>query len=149
MGHLSEWTGVAFMCDAYAGYDWIGKVGGKTLCRCFSHARREMECSLRENKKVAGKGMRFYQQIAAVEEIIAYKKLAGDEKVKFRQENAGPLWRVFKQWAMKQMLELPNISLSCKAMGYLVRNYDSLTAYLNIADMPLSNNDTERCAVIA
>lgn len=144
MGHLSEWTGVAFMCDAYAGYDWIGKVGGKTLCRCFSHARREMECSLRENKKVAGKGMRFYQQIAAVEEIIAYKKLAGDEKVKFRQENAGPLWRVFKQWAMKQMLELPNISLSCKAMGYLVRNYDSLTAYLNIADMPLSNNDTER-----
>ena len=29
-------------------------------------------------------------------------------------------------------------------MGYLLRHYDELTAYLDIADMPVDNNDTER-----
>lgn len=31
-----------------------------------------------------------------------------------------------------------------KAMGYLLRHYDELTANLDIADMPVDNNDTER-----
>ena len=31
--NLSEWTGQALMCDAYAGYDWVKK-SGRILCRC-------------------------------------------------------------------------------------------------------------------
>jgi hypothetical protein len=31
-----------------------------------------------------------------------------------------------------------------KALGYIIRHYDELTAYLYIAEMPLDNNDTER-----
>lgn len=37
--NISEWTGEALMCDAYLGYDWVGKTG-RTLCRCVAHARR-------------------------------------------------------------------------------------------------------------
>ena len=30
---LSNWSGLALICDAYPGYDWIKKVG-RVLCRC-------------------------------------------------------------------------------------------------------------------
>ena len=40
MDNLKDWTGNVFMCDAYAGYDWMKKIDGLVLCRCVAHARR-------------------------------------------------------------------------------------------------------------
>ena len=37
-GNLNEWTGKALMCDAYSGYDFVGK-SGRVLCRCTAHMR--------------------------------------------------------------------------------------------------------------
>lgn len=48
MDNLKDWTGNVFMCDAYAGYDWMKKIDGLVLCRCVAHARRMAERSLRE-----------------------------------------------------------------------------------------------------
>ena len=31
-----------------------------------------------------------------------------------------------------------------KALNYMLRNYTELTSYIDIPDMPLDNNDTER-----
>ena len=31
-----------------------------------------------------------------------------------------------------------------KALNYVIRHYEELTAYLDIPEMPLDNNDTER-----
>lgn len=36
--NLNDWTGDALMCDAYSGYDWVGKTG-RVLCRCTAHMR--------------------------------------------------------------------------------------------------------------
>lgn len=33
MDNLKDWTGNVFMCDAYAGYDWMKKIDGLVLCR--------------------------------------------------------------------------------------------------------------------
>ena len=32
MDNLKDWTGNVFMCDAYAGYDWMKKIDGLVLC---------------------------------------------------------------------------------------------------------------------
>lgn len=48
MDNLKDWTGNVFMCDAYAGYDWMKKIDGLVLCRRMAHARRMAERSLRE-----------------------------------------------------------------------------------------------------
>ena len=147
--NLSEWTGQALMCDAYAGYDWVKKIG-RILCRCDAHARRKMEAALKENPRLAKIGMTLHQQIYAVEDMIKAeeksmgRKMTPEEKVQFRNDNARPLWNNLKLWCMKEILNLPHESKIFEAMNYLLRHYDELTAYLDIADMPLDNTDTER-----
>ena len=147
--NLSEWTGQALMCDAYAGYDWVKKAG-RVLCRCDAHARRKFESALKENPKLAKVGMMLHQQIYAVEEMIKAheketgQKMTADEKVQFRNDNARPLWDTLRLWCAKEIIDLTQETKIYEAMNYLLRHYDELTAYLDIADMPLDNTDTER-----
>ncbi len=144
MDNLKEWTGNVFMCDAYAGYDWMKKVEGLILCRCVAHSRRMAERALKENPTLAQIALLFYQDAYLVEDMIKEDGLTGAEKAKFRREQAGPIWETFRLWAASAILEVPKDSLIFKALNYLIRNYDELTHYLDIPEMPIDNNDTER-----
>ena len=144
MDNLKDWTGNVFMCDAYAGYDWMKKIDGLVLCRCVAHARRMAERSLRENPQLPQTALLFYQDPYLVEEIIKEKGLTGEEKTRFRQEHAGPIWETFRAWAANTILDLPKDSPIFRALNYLLRNYDELTHYLSIPKMPIDNTDTER-----
>jgi hypothetical protein len=141
--NLGDWTGRALMCDAYSGYDWVGKAG-RVLCRCAAHMRRGFERAMSENPNVATPAMALIQDIYAVEAIAKMRGLEGSGKTALRRELAGPNWELLKLWCMEKIVELPEDTLTYKAMGYLLRHYDELTAYLDIADMPVDNNDTER-----
>ena len=114
---LSNWSGLALICDAYPGYDWIKKVG-RVLCRCSAHARRDHERALKENPKGAMPGMLL--------------------------ELARPLWKTFHLWCLNEILNYDQNSQMYKALNYVIRHYEELTAYLDIPEMPLDNNDTER-----
>lgn len=142
MGQLDPWIGMALLCDAYSGYDWIAKVG-KILCRCVAHARRDMERAQKENPEKAKIGLLMYQQVYAVEDIIKRENLTGDAIVRMRNEMARPIWETFRKWAMQEILNCDKNSLMHKSLGYLLNHYDELTAYLDIADMPIDNNGTE------
>ena len=144
MDNLNDWNGVALMCDGYSGYDWLKKVNGRILCRCVVHARRPMERALKENPNLAKIGLLFYQNINLIEEMIKEKKLEGEEKALFRKDNAEPLWEDFKLWAANAILDVPKDSNIFQALNYMLRNYTELTNYIDIPDMPLDNNDTER-----
>ena len=144
MDSLKDWNGVALMCDGYSGYDWLKKVNGRILCRCVVHARRPMERALKENPNLAKIGLLFYQNINLIEEMIKEEKLEGEEKAQFRKDNAEPLWEDFKLWAANTILDVPKDSNIFQALNYMLRNYTELTNYIDIPDMPLDNNDTER-----
>ena len=144
MDNLKDWTGNVFMCDAYAGYDWMKKIDSLILCRCVAHGRRMSERALKENPPLAQIALLFYQESYLVEEMIKEKGLTGVEKAKFRREHAGPIWETFKLWAASAILDVPKDSLIFKALNYLIRNYDELTHYLDIPEMPIDNTDTER-----
>ena len=144
MDNLKDWNGVALMCDGYSGYDWLKKVNGRILCRCVVHARRPMERVLKENPNLAKIGILFYQNINLIEEMIKEEKLEGEEKAQFRKDYAEPLWEDFKLWAASAILDVPKDSNIYQALNYMLRNYTELTNYIDIPDMPLDNNDTER-----
>ena len=144
MANLKDWKGVALMCDGYSGYDWLKKINGRILCRCVVHARRPMERALKENPNLAKIGILFYQNINLIEEMIKEKKLEGEEKAQFRKDHAEPLWEDFKLWAASAILDVPKDSNIYQALNYMLRNYTELTNYIDIPDMPLDNNDTER-----
>ena len=78
------------------------------------------------------------------EEKTMGRKMTPQEKTQFRNDNARTLWNNLKLWCMKEILRLPHESKIFEAMNYLLRHYDELTAYLDIADMPLDNTATER-----
>lgn len=140
---LSSWTGQALLCDAYSGYDWVRKCG-RVLCRCSAHARRDMERAMQENPKAATPGMLLFQEIYGVEELIRHDRLAGADIVTRRNEIARPLWETLRLWCMDEILNHDKNSQMHKALNYILRHYDELTAYLDIPEMPLDNNDAER-----
>ena len=140
---LSNWSGLALICDAYPGYDWIKKVG-RVLCRCSAHARRDHERALKENPKGAMPGMLLFQEIYAVEEIIRHEGATGSRISELRNELARPLWNTFHLWCLNEILNYDQNSQMHKALNYVIRHYVELTAYLDIPEMPLDNNDTER-----
>ena len=103
-----------------------------------------MERALKENPNLAKLGILFYQNINLIEEMIKEKKLEGEEKAQFRKDHAEPLWEDFKLWAASAILDVPKDSNIYQALNYMLRNYTELTNYIDIPDMPLDNNDTER-----
>lgn len=140
---LSPWVGQVLLCDAYSGYDWIKKCG-RVLCRCSAHARRDMERAMKENPKAAMPGMLLFQEIYGVEELIKHDKLTGADIVTRRNDIAKPLWGTLRLWCLDEILNHDKNSQMYKSLNYVIRHYDELTAYLDIPEMPLDNNDTER-----
>ena len=140
---LANWNGLALLCDAYAGYDWIKKLK-RILCRCAAHARRCMERALKECPAKAKIGMLMYQEIYAVEELIKHDDLKGADIIDRRDKLARPIWKNFRLWCLSEIMEHDEHSLMYKALNYVIRHYDELTAYLDIAEMPLDNNEMER-----
>ena len=129
--------------DAYAGYDWVGKAG-RVLCRCAAHMRRGFERAMNENPTLATPAIALIQDIYAVVSIVKMRGLEGDAKTALRRELADPNWKLLKLWCGQNIVKVPEETLIHRAMGYLLRHYDELTAYLDIAGMPVDNNDTER-----
>ena len=140
---LANWSGLALMCDAYPGYDWIKKTG-RVLCRCSAHARREHERALKEAPKASMPGMLLFQEINGVEEIIRHENASGSRIMELRNELARPLWDTLHLWCMNEILNHDKHSQMYKALNYVIRHFEELTAYLDIPEMPLDNNATER-----
>jgi hypothetical protein len=140
---LANWSGLALICDAYPGYDWLKKIG-RVLCRCSAHARRDHERALKENPKAAMPGMLLFQEIYGVEEIIRHENATGSRITELRNELARPLWETFHLWCLNEILNHDQNSQMYKALNYVIRHYEELTAYLDIPEMPLDNNETER-----
>ena len=122
---LSNWSGLALICDAYPGYDWIKKVG-RVLCRCSAHARRDHERALKENPKGAMPGMLLFQEIYAVEEIIKKEDAKGSRISELRDELARPLWETFHLWCLNEILNYDQNSQMYKALNYVIRHYEEL-----------------------
>lgn len=140
---LANWSGLALICDAYSGYDWLKKIG-RVLCRCSAHARRDHERAFKENPKSAMPGLLLFQEIYGVEEIIRHENASGSRITELRNELARPLWETLHLWCLNEILNHDRNSQMYKALNYVIRHFDELTAYLDIPEMPLDNNATER-----
>ena len=79
-----------------------------------------------------------------MEEIIRHEKATGGRITELRDELARPLWEIFHLWCLNEILNYDQNSQMHKALNYVIRHYEELTAYLNIPEMPLDNNETER-----
>ena len=135
------------MCDALSRN--VPKLGAGVeilLANCLAHGRRQFV-------EVAGS---FPEQcryvLESLGEVYGYDAEARDrglrpeERLKFHQENSGPVMNKLHQWLEGQFTERktePNSSLG-KAITYLLRHWKALTLFLRQAGTPLDNNIVER-----
>lgn len=146
--YLDGWIGGAIMCDGYMGYNWIAQEGKGVVCRCGAHCRREFEEAGGENPQLAEYPLMLFQMIFGTEEYIKWALgnavMRTDEITSYRHTFAEPVWIALKAWCVSELAELPEGSRMRQACNYLIRYYDELTNYLDIPEMPLENNGTER-----
>ncbi len=142
--YLKDWKGEALMCDACPSYDWLKKEPDVTLCRCAAHSRREVERAKDESRLLAEEALLVYQQIYALEAMIKYYELSDVAITDFRSRYELPLWNYLYKWCLENLPKVKDGSRIEKAINYILRHFDELTAYINIPEMPLDNNDCER-----
>ena len=116
------------------------------LAYCLAHGRRQF-VDVAEN---------FPEQCRFVLETLGgvwhndalarERKLTPEERLRFHQEQSGPLMKTLQEWMEAQLAEHqtePNSGLG-KAIQYMLRHWTPLTLFLREPNAPLDNNLVER-----
>ena len=142
---FSEFKGY-LQVDGLNSYDGLAKTEGITRVGCNMHARRRFDeaktAGAKAGKTLAEVGLKFYQDIYALEE--AFKMKPPDERYALRLEKALPLWNEFKAWVDTHQKKTPRKSKIGDAFFYFTEEYELLTAYLKDGRLEPDNGFTER-----
>ncbi len=116
------------------------------LANCLAHARRnfvDLVSSFPEECRYV---------IEALAEVYHHDKrakeegLSADQRLRFHQEQSGPVMARLKEWLQKQFDDRkvePNSSMG-KAITYMLKHWEPLTLFLRVPGAPLDNNVCER-----
>jgi transposase len=150
-GVLGEFEGVV-MCDAYGAYSSLAKGSADRLrlAHCFAHARRKFFEIRNLYPEQAKQALEMIDALFLIErEVPDPDGLAGEAKAlafevrrQRREAQSRPITEQLKAWA-EQQIALPRSALA-EAIGYLLGNWNGLTAFLGDPLIPLTNNRTER-----
>jgi transposase len=116
-------------------------------CNCNTHARRNFVDILDDYPEECQYVIsEVFEEIYRNDAIAKDSKMSPDERLKYHQENSGPIMDDFHQWLNNQMDEKkvePNSTLG-KAISYTLKHWDKLTRFLQEANAPIDNNICER-----
>lgn len=138
---LKGWSGT-LVVDAYAGYDGVLSLDGRSTAYCLAHARRKFDELFKANaSEVAAEAI---QRIAWLYKIEAQARaLPSLERLQMRQEYAQPLWTSLHLWLQLERGRVPNGSSIAKAIDYSLNHWQGLARFLDDGDVPLDNNHVE------
>ena len=146
---LAGFTGT-LVTDGYEAYAPVVRENGMTHAGCWAHARRKFNDALKvqgtQAKGKAGKAMEamsFIRQLYAVERQAKEKHLDPEQRHALRQQQSRPVIERTRRWLDKSMRQVPPKSVLGKAMGYLDKQWDKLTGFLDDGLIPLDNNPAE------
>jgi transposase len=132
--------------DCYAGYESlrVARNSDFTLAACNAHARRKLDNAMKDHPKESSLLLAIYRELYDVELILRDK--TSEEIVTKRQELSAPMFARMKlsiERMRREGVALPKSKLG-EALGYLENNWATLTAYLQIGDCPIDNNEGEQ-----
>jgi len=128
--------------DAYAGYDGIYAGGQVIEIACWAHARRKFVDNVSVERGEPFTALAFIAQLYQIERDA--KGMSSRERRRFRQKHARPVLRAFKKWLDDKARTLLPKSELAKAVGYVLRQWDSLVRYTEDGDLEIDNNAAER-----
>lgn len=136
--------------DDYAGYLGVGAREGVRHLGCWAHARRKFveaqKASNPKGKKPARAGkadmaLNYINKLYAVEREA--KDATAEERQRLRQTKSKVILDQLREWLDKTLhTTLPKGTLG-KALGYLDKNWNKLTVYLDDGALAIDNNRAE------
>jgi len=134
---LGNWRG-SLVTDDYAGYKQLYE-NGVIEVGCMAHARRKFFDLFESNKSpMAKQALDFIWQLYEVEREV--KNLSTEERLAIRQSKSKPIAELMHRWLLAHRLEIPDKSVSARAMDYCIKRWDALMRYIDDAQLPIDNN---------
>ncbi len=134
---LGSWRG-SLVTDDYAGYKQLYE-NGVIEVGCMAHARRKFFDLFENNKSpMAKQALEFIQELYEVEREV--KNLSTEERLAIRQRKSKPIAELMHRWLIAHRLEIPDKSVSARAMDYSIKRWDALVRYIDDAQLPIDNN---------
>jgi hypothetical protein len=130
-------------CDGTSVTNCIERAGGKRP-GCMAHARRGLVEAARSGDAIALDGLHIIKPLFAIERA---SKLAGDtaeQRLARRREQSKPIIAVLRAWIDEQRGLAPPKTALGRALGYLHRQWQRLTLFLEDGNIELTNNRRER-----
>jgi transposase len=140
---LAGRTLASVMCDGSATNNCVERAGGNRG-GCNSHGRRGLAEALRLGDARAIEGLELYGRIFHVD--AESKRLGETIEQRFarRQRESAPLVESLREWVELKRGEVePKVPLG-RALGYLHRQWQRLTAFMRDPLMDMTNNEVER-----
>jgi transposase len=136
--------------DGYNGYDAAVK-GMPDIIQvgCFAHARRKFFEAAKINKKPqsAEEGIKYIRKLYEIEDALREEKekqkKADEQFLIERKSKAAAIVTEFRSWLEKRQIELPPSTLMGEAVGYTLKQWDKLVAYLESPYLTPDNNACE------
>jgi len=119
--------------DGYIVYE-TKEIGGKKciiLTYCHVHTRRKFVDSLQFDSKLAAYYIAEIAKIYQVESKIKEKGLTGQQKVAYREQNAGPVLDALGDWLVQRKKEVTPSTPIAMAIDYALQRWEGLKTYLH------------------
>jgi transposase len=112
---------------------------------CFAHARRYFfEASkISSRPQSAEEGIKHIRKLYLLENELRGRDLKDEAFLAERKARAGPILEEFKEWLLKRAPEVSPTSPLGGAVGYALKHWDRLTAYLESPHLTPDNNACE------
>ncbi len=95
--------------------------------------------------RLAAQGKRFIQMLYELEDLARARGLEGADLVAFRRHWSRRVLHRFEQWLKGVVARtLPDTDPVGQVARYYQRHFDNLTRFVDHAEIPLDNNESER-----
>ena len=132
------------MCDALSRN--VPKEFETLLANCLTHGRRQFVDVLQSFPEECSYVLEILAEVYKNDKITKEQNMEAEERLRFHQDNSGPLMKKLNTWFHKQIdqhLVEPNSRLG-QAIGYMLKHWEALTLFLREPGVPLDNNICEQ-----
>jgi len=136
--------GGSVQADAYSGYDEFFTTSEATEIGCHAHARRKFDYAMETDPVRASQMLALWKALYAVEKKAKAYDYSKQQLLNARQTESKPVLAHIRTRLIEWKDQVLPKSLTAKAIGYALNQWDALIRYVDDPILEIDNNLAER-----
>ena len=136
--------GGSVQADAYSGYDEFFRISEATEIGCHAHARRKFDYAMETDPVRASQMLALWKELYIIEKTAKAEEYDAPKLLKARQEKSRPVLDMIRANLIEWKDQVLPKSLTAKAIGYALNQWDALIRYVDNPILEIDNNLSER-----